>query len=111
MPADTSDPAELIDRAKTLSAELATPITTGFEALAFKASRGIEDIYELTCIREGGSRFPAVLSVTALRVAQEAVIADLLIGTGNTARKQVEAEQQKLDQRATRPAVLHPLAD
>ena len=30
-PADISDPAELIDRAKTLSAELATPITTGFE--------------------------------------------------------------------------------
>ena len=98
-PADISDPAELIIRAKTLSAELTTPITPGFEALVFKASRGIEDIYELTYIRKDGSRFPAVVSVTALRDAQEAVIGYLLIGTDNTARKQVEAEQQKLDQR------------
>jgi hypothetical protein len=30
------------------------------EALVFKASRGIEDIYELTYIRKDGSRFPAV---------------------------------------------------
>ena len=65
----------------------------------FKASRGIEDIYELTYIRKDGSRFPAVVSVTALRDAQDAIIGYLLIGTDNTARKQVEAEQKKLDQR------------
>ena len=47
-PADISDPQEVIARAQALSAELATPITPGFEALVFKASRGIEDIYELT---------------------------------------------------------------
>ena len=64
----------------------------------FKASRGIEDIYELTYIRKDGSRFPAVVSVTALRDAQDAIIGYLLIGTDNTARKQVEAEQKKLDQ-------------
>jgi PAS domain S-box-containing protein len=98
-PADISDPQELIARAKTLSIELATPITPGFEALVFKASRGIEDIYELTYIRKDGSRFPAVVSVTALRDAQNAIIGYLLIGTDNTARKQVEAEQKKLDQR------------
>src|SRR6476619_2554661 len=73
-PADISDPRELIVRAKALSAELATPITPGFEALVFKASRGIEDIYELTYIRKDGSRFPAVVSVTALREAQGGVI-------------------------------------
>ena len=61
-PADISDPQELIARAKALSVELATPITPGFEALVFKASRGIEDIYELTYIRKDGSRFPAVVS-------------------------------------------------
>ena len=98
-PADISDPQELIARAKALSIELATPITPGFEALVFKASRGIEDIYELTYIRKDGSRFPAVVSVTALRDAQDAIIGYLLIGTDNTARKQVEAEQKKLDQR------------
>ena len=98
-PADISDPQEVIARAKALSLELATPITPGFEALVFKASRGIEDIYELTYIRKDGSRFPAIVSVTALRDEHGGIIGYLLIGTDNTARKQVEAEQKKLDQR------------
>src|SRR2546423_10591337 len=98
-PADISDPQEVIARAKALSVELGTAITPGFEALVFKASRGIEDIYELTYIRKDGSRFPAVVSVTALRDAQDAIIGYLLIGTDNTARKLVEEEQKKLDQR------------
>ena len=98
-PADMSDPQELIARAKALSLELDTPITPGFVALVFKASRGIEDIYELTYIRKDGSRFPAIVSVTALRDAQENIIGYLLIGTDNTARKQVEAAQALLDQR------------
>ena len=89
-PADISDPQEVIARAEALSVELGTPITPGFEALVFKASRGIEDIYELTYIRKDGSRFPAVVSVTALRDAQNAIIGYLLIGTDNTARKQAE---------------------
>jgi len=98
-PADISDPQELIIRAKALSAELGTPIAPGFEALVFKASRGIEDIYELTYIRKDGSRFPAVVSVTALRDAQGGIIGYLLIGTDNTARQQVEEERKRLDQR------------
>ena len=98
-PADISDPQEVISRAKALSAELMTKITPGFEALVFKASRGIEDIYELTYIRKDGSRFPAIVSVTALREAQGGIIGYLLIGTDNTARKQVEAERMQLDQR------------
>jgi len=98
-PADISDPQEVIARAEALSLELGTPITPGFEALVFKASRGIEDIYELTYIRKDGSRFPAVVSVTALRDAHGGIIGYLLIGTDNTARKQVEAEQMLLDQR------------
>jgi PAS domain S-box-containing protein len=89
-PADISDPQEVIRRATALSLELATQIAPGFEALVFKASRGIEDIYELTYIRKDGSRFPAVVSVTALRDAQDAIIGYLLIGTDNTARKQAE---------------------
>jgi PAS domain S-box-containing protein len=98
-PADISDPQEVIARAKALSVELGTEITPGFEALVFKASRGIEDIYELTYIRKDGSRFPAVVSVTALRDVQDAIIGYLLIGTDNTARKQVEDERMRLDQR------------
>lgn len=97
-PAEISDSEEVIARAKTLSIELATTIQPGFEALVFKASRGIEDIYELTYIRKDGSRFPAVVSVTALRDAQSAIIGYLLIGTDNTARKQIEAERTILDE-------------
>jgi signal transduction histidine kinase len=89
-PADISDPQEVIARAAELSLELGTPITPGFEALVFKASREIEDIYELTYIRKDGSRFPAVVSVTALRDAQNTIIGYLLIGTDNTARKLAE---------------------
>jgi PAS domain S-box-containing protein len=98
-PADISDPQEVIARATSLSHELSTAITPGFEALVFKASRGIEDIYELTYIRKDGSRFPAVVSIAALRDAQGGIIGYLLLGTDNTARKQVEAEQKQLDQR------------
>ena len=98
-PADISDSKELIARANSLSVELGTTITPGFEALVFKASRGIEDIYELTYIRKDGSRFPAVVSVTALRDGNDNIIGYLLIGTDNTVRKQVEAEQEKLSQR------------
>jgi signal transduction histidine kinase/CheY-like chemotaxis protein len=96
-PADISDPQELIARALALSVELGTPIAPGFEALVFKASRGIEDIYELTYIRKDGSRLPAVVSVTALRATDDAIIGYLLIGTDNTARQQVEEERQKLE--------------
>jgi PAS domain S-box-containing protein len=97
-PANISDPQEVIERAESLSLELGASISPGFEALVFKASRGIEDIYELTYIRKDGSRFPAIVSVTALRDAQDTIIGYLLIGTDNTARKQVEAEQALLDQ-------------
>lgn len=97
-PADISDPQELIVRAETLSATFEMPIAPGFDALVFKASRGIEDIYELTYIRKDGSRFPAMVSVTALRDAQNAIIGYLLIGTDNTARQRVEAERALLDQ-------------
>jgi PAS domain S-box-containing protein len=98
-PADLSDPQELIVRAEALSTEFGMSITPGFEALVFKASRGIEDIYELTYIRKDGSRFPAMLSVTALRDAQGGIIGYLLIGTDNSARQLVEKERKRLDQR------------
>jgi PAS domain S-box-containing protein len=98
-PADISDPEELVARARALSLELGTTIQPGFEALVFKASRGIEDIYELTYVRKDGTRFPAVVSVTALRDGRGAVIGYLLIGTDNTARKQIEEEQERLAQR------------
>jgi PAS domain S-box-containing protein len=96
-PADISDPQEVVARAQALSVELATPIRPGFEALVFKARLGIEDVYELTYIRKDGTRLPAVVSVTALQDAADAIIGYLLIGTDNTARQQAEAERTRLD--------------
>lgn len=104
-PADISDPQELITRADALSRELGEPILPGFEALVFKASRGIEDIYELTYVRKDGSRFPAMVSVTSLRDAGDQIIGYLLIGTDNTARKRWERTLQQKNvelQRASR---------
>ncbi len=91
-PSDIHDPQEVMARAQALSLELKTTITPGFEALVFKASRGIEDIYELTYIRKNGSRFPAIVSVTALRDDSGTIIGYLLIGTDNSQRKRVELQ-------------------
>jgi PAS domain S-box-containing protein len=94
-PSDIHDPEEVMARAQALSLELDTVITPGFEALAFKASRGIEDIYELTYICKDGSRFPAIVSITALRDDYGDIIGYLLIGTDNSVRKRVELELHK----------------
>jgi len=98
-PAAISDPQEVIERARVLSAEMNVLITPGFEALVYKASRGIEDIYELTYIRKEGNRFPANVSVTALRDIDQKIIGYLLIGIDNSVRKQIEATQAITDQR------------
>ena len=91
-PSDIHDPQEVRARAEALTLELGTSITPGFQALAYKASREIEDIYELTYICKDGSRFPAIVSITALRDDWGAVIGYLLIGTDNSVRKRVESE-------------------
>jgi len=91
-PADISDPQEVITRAQALSVEFSTPITQGFEAWVFKASRGVEDTFNLTYIRKDGSRFPVIVSVTALRDVQDTVIGYLLISTDNSVREQAEAQ-------------------
>ncbi|MES2366709.1 MAG: ATP-binding protein [Pseudomonadota bacterium] len=91
-PSDIHDPDEVKARAHALSTEFATPITSGFEALAYKASRGIEDSYDLTYICKDGSRFPAIVSITALRDDYDEIIGYLLIGADNSVRKQVEHE-------------------
>ena len=91
-PSDIHDPQEVRARAKALTEELGTVITPGFEALAYKASREIEDIYELTYMRKDGSRFPAIVSITALRDDYGCIIGYLLIGTDNSVRKRVESE-------------------
>lgn len=88
-PADISDKQELNARATALSLEFSLPIAAGFESMTYKAARGIEDIYQLTYIRKNGTRFQALLSVTALRDDHE-IIGYLLIANDNTARALAE---------------------
>jgi len=89
-PAFIADPGEVVAHAEALSLELDAQITPGFQALVFKASRGMQDIYELTNIRKDGTHFPAIVSITALRDAAGGTLGYLLIATDNTARKQAE---------------------
>lgn len=98
-PADLSDPLEVVQRAENLSREFGVSIAPGFEALVYQASRGIEDISELTYLRKDGSRLNVICSVTALRDVAGVIIGYLLVGTDNTVRKQVEAERARLDAR------------
>lgn len=86
-PADFSDPLQAVERARALSLEFATAVDPGFQALVFKASRGIEDQYELTWIRKDGSRLPAVVSVIALSDPKGEVIGYLMLTTDNTAQE------------------------
>jgi PAS domain S-box-containing protein len=96
-PADFSDHQELLNRAIALSEEQSDFITPGFQALSYKASRGIEDIYELTYIRKDGSRFPAVVSITALRDDNDDVIIGyLLITIDDSVKKQAEETIRRL---------------
>ena len=97
-PSDLHDLDELMARAEVLSLEYATPIKPGFEALAFRASRGIEDTYEVTYICKDRSRVPAVVSIAALWDGSKpgddkgSIIGYLLIGTSNSVRTRVEVE-------------------
>ena len=85
-PWEFHDPEELVAHAKRLSAEFATTISPGFGALTFRASRGLEDEYDLDYIHKDGSRFPAHVSVTALRDDKSEIIGYLKIGTDNSAQ-------------------------
>jgi len=66
-------------RAEVVNIELATALAPGFEALARKAARGIEDTHQLSCIRKDGSRLAAAVSVTTLRNPASEIIGYLLI--------------------------------
>jgi PAS domain S-box-containing protein len=92
---DIHDPREVAARARSLNLKFAASVMPSFDALAFKASRGIEDVYELTFIRKDGSRFPAIVTITALRDDYDDIIGYLLIGADNSVRQQAEMDLYK----------------
>lgn len=94
-PADFSDPLEAKERASALSLEFSTTIAAGFEALVWKAARGVDDQYELTFIRKDGGRLPCVVCVTTLHDRGGEIAGYLLMATDNSAlnglRRMVES--------------------
>jgi PAS domain S-box-containing protein len=96
-PAIIHDPVEVEQRAEVLSQELGVKIEPGFEVFVTLPIRGIADENEWTYIRKDGSRFPVLLSVTALSDSQGNINGFLGIGQDITARKQAEKEVRELN--------------
>ena len=92
-PFDFSELAYATVRARDLSREMGVTVGPGFKALVFKASLGVEDLFEWICVRKDGSQLPVLVSITALRDATGGVIGYILVGTDNSARKHLEAAQ------------------
>ncbi len=61
------DPEEVEARAKALSQELGYEVKPGLEAYVARVRRGVTDEGRWTYIRKDGSRFPVLLSLTAIR--------------------------------------------
>ena len=95
-PALWHDAGEVAERARALSVELGRLVEPGFESFAGKARLGQIDENEWTLTRKDGSRFPVLLSVTALRDATGSITGFLCVVADITERKQQEAEREKL---------------
>lgn len=90
------DPAEMAARAEVLSAELGEPVAADFTVFAAKALRGTADENEWSYIRKDGTRFPVLLSVTAMRDEQGKVTGFLGIAQDISERKQARAKLERL---------------
>lgn len=90
---------EVVKQARLLSRELGRHIEPGFEVFVARAREGRVDENEWTYIRKDGSRFPVMLSVTALRNEAGEITGFLGIGSNITERKQAQLALQKERQR------------
>jgi PAS domain S-box-containing protein len=98
-PAIIHEPQEVIDKAAILSLELEQDIPIGFEVFIAKARLGITFEDEWTYIRKDGSRFPVLLSVTALKDVNQQIIGFLGIAQDISDRKQAELVIQESESR------------
>ena len=90
------DKEEVVRRAQDLSVEMGISIEPGFETFVAKARLGEPDEYEWSYIRKDGSRFPLLLSMTALHDPEGNITGFLGIGNDITLRKQAEASLARL---------------
>lgn len=90
------DPEEAEKRAEHLSRELGEPVASEFDAYVARAARGMTDESEWTYIRKDGSRFPALLSLTAMRDDAGNIIGFLGIVQDLSVPKQARAQLERL---------------
>lgn len=86
-------PEEIISRAKALSEELGYWVKPGFDVFIEKVKKGGTDEYEWTYVRKDGSRFPVILTVTA--VYDEAGEVEGYLGVGRDVSV-VKEQKEKL---------------
>ncbi|MCT7986698.1 response regulator [Laspinema sp. A4] len=96
-PAILHDPMEVVQRAQELSEELGVEIAPGFDVFTAKIQRGKPDEYEWSYIRKDGSRFPILLSISALRDRRGEITGFLGIASDISDRKNVEAQQRETE--------------
>jgi PAS domain S-box-containing protein len=91
-PAIIHDATEVAQRAEELSIELGKPVAAGFDAFVAQARLGHADEREWTYVRKDGSRFPVLLSVTALFDERGSITGYVGIASDITDRKRAERE-------------------
>jgi PAS domain S-box-containing protein len=93
------DREEVARRAKELTAELGKQVEPGFETFVAKARLGQADENEWTYIRKNGTRYPVLLSVTALRDTAGKITGFLGVGRNIAERKQIELAREETEAR------------
>ena len=84
------DKKEVIERVRSLTAELGSPPRRGFDAFVAKSRLGLSNEEQWTYIRKDGTRFPALLSVTPICDPSGQVTGFMGIAQDITERKRAE---------------------
>jgi PAS domain S-box-containing protein len=98
-PALFHDEVEVVQYARELSQEMGTNIEPGFEVFVVKARCGQADEREWTYIRADGSRFPVMLSVTALHDSYDNITGFIGIAKDISDRIRAQEALQKSEQK------------
>ncbi|TFH11571.1 MAG: diguanylate cyclase, partial [Nitrosomonadales bacterium] len=95
-PAIIHDPDEVVERAKIFSKELGIQIEPGFEVFVAKSCKNLPNEHEWTYIRKNGTRFPVLLSISALKDSAGRITGFLGLAQDITERKQIENQVHNL---------------
>ncbi len=95
-PAVIHEPNEVVEKAKIFSEELGVPIEPGFEVFVAKSRKGLLNEHEWTYLRKDGTRFPVLLTISALKSQNGVIIGFLGIALDITERKHAAQRIEKM---------------